>query len=85
MKDVGFVISSKEHERRRALSPEHVTRIRHAARLRFEIGYGEVLGAGDNDYVAAGARDVSREEAWACSVVRRGVVVDRRIADSQGR
>ena len=69
MRDVGFVISSKENERRRALSPEHVSRLHHSASLTFETGYGDVLGAGDAHYLAAGARIVAREDAWACPVV----------------
>jgi N5-(carboxyethyl)ornithine synthase len=69
MRDVGFVIDGKENERRRALSPDHVARVGHADRLIFESGYGEVLGAKDADYIAAGARSVSREDAWGCEIV----------------
>ena len=82
MNDIGFVMSSKENERRRALSPAHVTRLRHASHLHFETGYGAVLGADDADYVAVGARCVPRNDAWACSAVccvKAPTVADREL------
>jgi N5-(carboxyethyl)ornithine synthase len=69
VRDVGFVTTSKENERRRALTPTDAARTRHPGSLLFESGYGLALGFNDEDYVAAGARVVSQAEAWGCPVV----------------
>jgi N5-(carboxyethyl)ornithine synthase len=69
MRETGFVISHKENERRRALAAPHLTSLSAPGTLCFETGYGDVLGCRDNDYIAAGARIVSREEAWSREVV----------------
>jgi len=69
MRDIGFVISHKENERRRALTPAQVTMLGTPGALCFETGFGDVLGCSDADYEIAGARIVSREEAWSREVV----------------
>lgn len=69
MREIGFVISHKENERRRAMAPAQLAEVADPGRLFFESGYGEVLGYGDADYLVAGARVVSREEAWSKDVV----------------
>jgi N5-(carboxyethyl)ornithine synthase len=69
MREIGFVISHKENERRRALAPRHVSALGAPETLCFEAGYGDVLGCRDDDYVAAGARVASRETAWSREVV----------------
>ena len=69
MRDVGFVASAKENERRRALTPPDVAHTRHPRSLLVESGYGLTLDFADEAYTAAGARVVCRAEAWACPVV----------------
>lgn len=69
MKTVGFVISDKENERRRAILPEHVGLLSHPEGALVERGYGDVLGVRDSAYSEAGARVVSREEALSADIV----------------
>ncbi len=69
MKTIGFVISGKENERRRALIPPDITRINNPGMLFFEEGYGNILHYSDRDYTVVGARIVSKKEAFAKDVV----------------
>ncbi len=69
MKHIGFVISHKENENRRALVPEDLAKIKHPEYICIETGYGNVLGYTDKDYSDKGAVIVSREEAMQCPVV----------------
>ena len=78
MKSVGFPISHKENENRRAIVPEDIKKISHPEMLYFEIGYGNVLGIEDKDYINAGANVVSREE-----VLKKNVVCDPKIGDAE--
>lgn len=66
---IGFPISHKENEKRRALLPPDAARISHPERLMVERGYGDVLGFSDGDYLKAGVKVGSRDEALACPVV----------------
>lgn len=77
MKSVGFPISHKENEKRRALLPDEVKLISHPEYLFFETGYGNVLGFSDNDYRMAGGNVCSREE-----VLKKDVVCDPKIGDA---
>lgn len=74
---VGFPISHKENERRRAMLPVDVCRCAHRERLVFEAGYGDVLNCSDSDYVAAGARVASRAE-----VLEQPIVCDPKVGDA---
>lgn len=76
MKRIGFPISHKENERRRALVPEHLAMVEHPERLFIERGYGEVLGYNDEDYARWGVGVVSREE-----VLRMEVICDPKLGD----
>ena len=76
MKTVGFPISHKENEYRRALLPDDVKKISHPDRLFFETGFGEVLGLTDEDYRRAGAKICSRAE-----VLQKDIVCDPKIGD----
>ncbi len=69
MKTVGFPISKKENENRRALIPDDVRRIPECDMLCFERGYGDVLGYTDEDYVNAGAKVLTREEILKCDII----------------
>ena len=77
MKTVGFVISYKENEKRRAMVPTDIACIKHPEALYFETGYGDVLGLADDDYKNAGANVVSREEALS-----KDIVCDPKIGDA---
>lgn len=77
MKTTGFVISHKNNERRRALLPEDLKKIRHVDQLYFEEGYGNSLGYEDTEYAACGAHIVSRKEALDCDVL-----VDVKLGDA---
>jgi len=69
MKSIGFVISQKENERRRALIPPDLSDVKHAENLYFETGYGDVLGYSDNDYVKAGANVVNQEIVYQQDII----------------
>ena len=77
MKTVGFPISRKENELRRALIPEHLKNIQHPDQLFFEKGYGEVLGFSDEEYSALGAHIVSHEET-----LKKDIICDAKIGDA---
>lgn len=66
---IGFPVSSKENENRRALLPSDVAAISDPGALFIERGYGDVLGYPDADYAGAGANIVSRDEALAQQII----------------
>lgn len=63
MKTIGFVISKKENERRRALIPSDLKDIKNLNHLYFEKGYGDIIGYSDTDYTKAGVNVVDRDRA----------------------
>lgn len=69
MKTMGFVISHKNGERRRAVLPEHISQIVFPEQLYFEHGYGESIGVEDEQYEKFGCHCVSREEALSCDII----------------
>lgn len=77
MNTIGFVISHKNNERRRALVPEDVAHISHADMIRMERGYGESIGIPDEEYAKLGIALVSREECLACDAI-----VDVKLGDA---
>lgn len=74
---VGFPINDKENERRRAILPEEVERLSALGKLVVQQGYGDVLGIGDREYEAAGARIAGFGEVLQCDLV-----VDPKIGDA---
>ncbi len=78
MKTVGFPISHKENENRRALTPRDIIKISHPEKLFFEKGYGDVLGLGDEDYRASGANVVERE-----ITLKQDIICDPKIGDAE--
>lgn len=66
MKTIGFPISRKENEQRRALLPVDVRHLAHPDLLYFETGYGKNMNIEDQDYREVGANIVSREQALSC-------------------
>ena len=78
MKTIGFPISHKENENRRALMPAFVGSLKCAEMLYMEKGYGEVLGLTDADYEKLGVKTVARDECLSCDVV-----CDPKIGDAE--
>ncbi len=77
MNTVGFLISHKNNEKRRALMPEDLDQITNLGNLVFENGYGESLGFSDEEYKAKGVKFAAREE-----VLRSDVLVDVKLGDA---
>ncbi len=77
MQTIGFLMSTKENEKRRALLPEHVRRIKNKDHLFFETGYGQALGHSDEEYKLVGANVAPREE-----VMIQDVICDPKIGDA---
>ncbi len=77
MRTVGFLISSKENERRRALIPKDIKNIRYRSYVFIEEGYGEVLGFSNQDYMDAGVNVVPRKEA-----MKKDIIIDPKIGDA---
>ena len=69
MKSIGFPISHKENENRRAIVPDDLVKVKHCDQLYFQKGYGEVLGYSDLDYEIHGCHMVTREEALSKDVI----------------
>ena len=78
MKTIGFPISHKENENRRALVPEHLKLLNHPEAIYIEQGYGEVLGYDDSDFTSLGAKVIDRG-----SVLRSDVICDPKIGDAE--
>lgn len=77
MKTVGFPISHKENEYRRAIVPAHLKNIEYPELLYFEKGYGEVLGIEDSEYEACGSHIASQDE-----VLSKDIICDPKIGDA---
>lgn len=77
MKNIGLMISTKENEKRRALLPKHIAKIKNKKNLFFESGYGAFFGHADQEYIDAGANVVSMEEALS-----KDVICDPKIGDA---
>ena len=74
---VGFPISHKENEYRRAIVPEHLKKIEHPELLYFEKGYGVALGIDDSEYEACGSHVISHE-----GVLAKDIICDPKIGDA---
>lgn len=77
MKSIGFPISKKENENRRALLPSDIKKINFPEKLFIESGYGEVLGYKDSDYAEFGANISKRDE-----VLTKNIICDPKIGDA---
>lgn len=69
MRKIGFLISHKNNEMRRALLPEDLDNVKYKEMLYFEKGYGESTGVTDEDYIKKGVNVVTREEVFNCEVL----------------
>lgn len=69
MKTMGFLVSHKNGEQRRALLPEQIRVLKHPEMLFFEKGYGDSVGIADDEYIAVGCKVVNREIAMQCDII----------------
>lgn len=77
MKTVGFPISPKENENRRAIVPEDIKKLTHPELVYVESGFGTVLGISDEDYTAVGCNVCTHDEA-----IQQDIVCDPKIGDA---
>ena len=77
MKTVGFPISPKENENRRAIVPADISCLEHPELVYVEAGFGTVIGISNEEYEATGAHICSHEEA-----IRQDIVCDPKIGDA---
>ena len=78
MKTVGFPISHKENEKRRAIIPRDLALIKNCDYIYIEKGYGDVLGYSDRDYLQYGVHISTREE-----VLKQDIICDPKIGDAE--
>lgn len=78
MKSIGFVISKKENENRRALVLEDIDKIKNKDYVFFEEGYGNVLGFSDEEIINKGCKVLSSEKIYDCDII-----CDPKIGDSE--
>lgn len=69
MKKMGFLISKKNNEKRRALMPKDLSKISNINQLYFETGYGESLGISDDEYLEKGANVLPRQDVLDCEIL----------------
>lgn len=77
MKTLGFPISDKLNENRRALIPAHIKKINKPTKIYIEQGYGNVLGYSDEEYLFCGVNVVNREVA-----LKQDIICDPKIGDA---
>lgn len=77
MKTVGLLISHKNGEKRRALLPSDIKKIKNPGNLYFEKGYAASLNIEDREYQELGCNMVSREEA-----LKKDILIDVKLGDA---
>lgn len=77
LRTIGFPISHKENEKRRAIVPEHIKHISHPECLYFESGYGLVLGIDDTEFTSLGCHVCSHEDT-----LQKDIICDPKIGDA---
>ena len=79
MKTIGFVISDKESEKRRAILPSDLAKnVRNLDCIYIEKNYGKVLGLSDEEYRRIGCHVVSRKE-----VMEQDILCDPKVGDAK--
>lgn len=69
MKTIGFLISQKNGETRRAILPKDAANLRLKDQFFLEKGYGESIGFSDEEYSRHGVHMVSREAVFQCDIL----------------
>lgn len=77
MKTIGFPISHKENENRRAIVPEDLCGISYPELVYIEKGFGDILGISDQEYENCGCKICSHEE-----VLQQDIICDPKIGDA---
>lgn len=77
MRTIGFVISKKENENRRAITLEDIKKIKNKKYVYFENGYGNILGYSDKDIIDLGCNVVDEKKVYNCDII-----CDPKIGDS---
>ncbi|MFJ9383232.1 N(5)-(carboxyethyl)ornithine synthase [Peribacillus sp. NPDC101481] len=77
MRTVGFPVSLKENEFRRALVLKDILEFPYKSQLYFESGYGDVLGITDDDMITIGVNVVNRNE-----VLKQNIICDPKAGDA---
>ena len=75
---MGFLISHKENEKRRALLPKDIKNIKYKQNIFVETGYGDVLGYSDEDYLSEGVGVESRDY-----ILKKDILCDPKIGDAE--
>lgn len=78
MKTVGFPISRKENEKRRALLIQDIDTVKNKQLLFFESGYGDDYGFNDEELRKKGCNVVNHEE-----VLTKEIIIDAKIGDAE--
>ena len=79
MRTIGFVISRKENENRRALLPEDIKYIKNKDSIFIEKGYGEILGYDDSCYLKEGIGGVCERN----EILKKDVICDPKVGDAE--
>lgn len=74
---IGFPISDKQNERRRAILPQDLSDLENKKNIFIEYGYGSALGYSDKNYRDVGVNVCSREE-----VLDKDIICDPKIGDA---
>lgn len=77
MKSIGFPISSKPNEKRRAILPSDIRHIKWKDYIFVEEGFGEILGFSDKDYLDQGINVCKRKE-----ILNKDIICDPKIGDA---
>ena len=77
VRTIGFPISHKENEFRRAIVPEHIVKMKDPDDLYFETGYGIALGISDEEFKGLGCHVCSHEE-----ILSKDVICDPKAGDA---
>ncbi|MFA6627626.1 MAG: N(5)-(carboxyethyl)ornithine synthase [Bacilli bacterium] len=77
MNKIGFLISTKENEKRRAILPNQLLNIKNKDYLYFEKGYGDDLGYSDDEYIKQGVHVLEKKD-----ILNLDVLCDPKIGDA---
>lgn len=77
VRTIGFPISHKENEKRRAIVPDDIILLSNPDNVFIESGFGNVLGISDDDYSKVGCNIVSHD-----IVLTQDIICDPKIGDA---
>ena len=69
MKSIVFLISNKEHEKRRAIELKDIDKVKNKDFLVFQTGYGIELGYTDEELMDKGCKIANRENVMKCDII----------------